>query len=178
MIIISLGSNVAGRWGDPATTIRHALNVLNRRGITVLCYSALYRTSPYGVIDQPVFLNAAAAVRTALPPVALLSVLKEIEAESGRTQSRRWGPRTLDIDIIDYNARILNGPKGSRQRHKHGTPRLILPHPEIQSRPFVLQPMVDIAPYWHHPASGKSVAQLIAALRLRQAGQILDVIDR
>ena len=178
MIIISLGSNVVSRWGDPASTIRHAFGVLDSMGISLLHYSALYRTTPYGVTEQPIFVNAAAAIRTALPPAALLTVLKKIEAKAGRRPSRRWGPRALDIDIIDYNARILNWPKGNNHRHKYGARPLILPHPEIQSRPFVLQPMLDIAPYWHHPVSGESVTQLIARLRLGKAGRILDVIDR
>jgi 2-amino-4-hydroxy-6-hydroxymethyldihydropteridine diphosphokinase len=178
MIIITLGSNVASRWGDPATTIRRAVRVLDSRGVIVLRCSALYLTTPYGITDQPPFVNAAAAVRTALPPAALLSLLKKIEAESGRSRSRRWGPRALDIDIIDYNARILNWPKRNSQHHKYGTPRVILPHPEIQSRPFVVRPMMDIAPYWHHPVTGRSAMQLMARLRIRKAGRILGVINR
>lgn len=181
MIIISLGSNVAGRWGDPATTIRRALNELNRSNITILRYSALYCTSPYGVTDQPLFLNAAAVVRTGLPPLVLLSMLKELENQAGRIHTRRWGPRALDVDIIDYNGRIMTWSPPRCQpinlrRGKHGAYPLILPHPQMQSRHFVLRPMQDIAPFWHHPVSGRSIKQLIARLRLRQAGQILDIV--
>jgi len=178
MIVISLGSNVSGRWGTPPNTIRRALSVLQGAGVTVLHLSALYRTSPYGVTDQPVFVNAAAVIRTALPPAALLTLLKKIEAKAGRIPSRRWGPRALDIDVLDYNGRILNWPNNYRQQHKYGVALLILPHPEIQSRPFVVQPMLDIAPYWHHPITGASLWQLNARLRLGKAGQILNIIER
>lgn len=177
MIVISLGSNVVSRWGDPASTIRHALDVLDSRGITILRRSALYFTTPYGITNQPLFANAAAVVQTALSPAALLSVLKKIEAESGRQRSRRWGPRTLDIDIIDYNARTLNWPKNNNRHHRYRAPALILPHPEIQSRPFVVRPMMDIAPYWHHPVNGRSLAQMNTCLRLRNEGQILDITE-
>ena len=177
MIVISLGSNVVSRWGDPASTIRRALDVLDSRGVTILRRSALYCTTPYGITNQPLFTNAAAVIQTALSPAALLSVLKKIEAESGRQRSQRWGPRTLDVDIIDYNARTLNWPKGNNPYRRYRVAGLILPHPEIQSRPFVVRPMMDIAPYWHHPVSGMSLAQMEARLRLRSEGQILQIIE-
>lgn len=177
MIIISLGSNVTSRWGESPTTILRAYDELERAGVTVIRRSALYRTYPYGITDQPLFTNAAAVVQSALSPTALLKLLKIIEAKAGRKPSRRWGPRPLDIDIIDYKAQVLNWEGGNRGRLKIRQPRLILPHPETQSRLFVLRPMQDIAPYWHHPISHKSLPQLMAKLRFTTEGGILETLD-
>lgn len=176
MIIISLGSNVTSWWGTPPNTILYALHELDEIGIDVVCQSELYRTTPYGITDQPLFVNATAVIRTALTPVALLLVLKKIEAKAGRKTTRRWGPRALDIDIIDYNARILKCPNNKSQLHKRAALPLILPHPDVQSRPFVLRPMLDIAPYWHHPVSGKGVGELLMRLRFRDGGNILEML--
>jgi 2-amino-4-hydroxy-6-hydroxymethyldihydropteridine diphosphokinase len=176
MIIISLGSNVTSWWGTPPNTILHALHELDEIGIDVVRRSELYRTAPYGITDQPFFVNAAAVIRTALTPAALLSVLKKIEAKAGRKVAQRWGPRALDIDIVDYNARILKYPKNKSQLHKGARLPLILPHPGIQSRPFVLRPMLDIAPYWHHPISGKGVGELLTKLHFRDGGKILEML--
>jgi 2-amino-4-hydroxy-6-hydroxymethyldihydropteridine diphosphokinase len=176
MIIISLGSNITSRWGNSPTTIHRALDELALRGIHVVKRSALYRTSPYGITNQPVFVNAAALVQTALPPAALLSVLKSIEVKAGREPTKRWGPRALDIDIIDYHARMINWPGGGRTHRRPGALPLILPHIEIQSRPFVLRPMLDIAPYWHHPISGKSVAEMLIKIRSHTGGDVLEIV--
>lgn len=176
MIIISLGSNVTSWWGTPPTTILHALHELDEIGIDVVRRSELYRTTPYGITDQPLFINAAAVIRTALAPATLLSVLKKIEAKAGRKTTQRWGPRALDIDIVDYNARVLNYPNNKRQLHKMAALPLILPHPGVQSRPFVLRPMFDIAPYWHHPVSGKGLGELLRRLRFCDDGNILEML--
>jgi 2-amino-4-hydroxy-6-hydroxymethyldihydropteridine diphosphokinase len=173
MIIISLGSNVISRWGNSNTTILQALRELETRGIQIIRHSRLYRTSPFGPVDQPVFTNAAAVIRTSLPPRALLSVAKNIEAKAGRRPSRAWGPRELDIDIIDYNSQILNWSQRDTQSFKCS---LILPHPRIELRAFVLQPLLDVAPHWHHPVSGLHAAQLLARLRFLPMGRIIDTL--
>jgi 2-amino-4-hydroxy-6-hydroxymethyldihydropteridine diphosphokinase len=173
MIIISLGSNVTSRWGNPSTTILRSCEELDRASIDIIRLSALYRTSPYGIHDQPDFVNAAAVIDTALSPIALLSVLKKVEANAGRRTSLRWGPRPLDIDIIDYKAQVFNWQKRSRHRLGYACPTLILPHPEVQSRIFVLRPLQDIAPNWHHPVTGASVSQLLVKLRYKNEGNIL-----
>jgi 2-amino-4-hydroxy-6-hydroxymethyldihydropteridine diphosphokinase len=118
-------------------------------------------------------VNAAAVIRTALPPVALLAVLKKIEAKAGRKPTYRWGPRALDIDIIDYHARVLNHTTSKHPPRNSRAQSLILPHPDVQHRPFVLRPMLDIAQYWHHPISGKGVAQLLCKLHFCKNGNIL-----
>jgi 2-amino-4-hydroxy-6-hydroxymethyldihydropteridine diphosphokinase len=176
MIIISLGSNVISRWGNSHTTILQALRELERRGVHILRRSRLYRTSPYGPVDQPVFTNAAAAIRTSLPADALLSMVKKIEARAGRQRSQAWGPRALDIDIIDYNRQILNWSQRDTQSFKCNRFSLILPHPCIDMRAFVLRPLLDVAPHWHHPVSGLHAAQLLTRLRFLPMGRIIETL--
>lgn len=174
MIILALGANVAGPWGTPRATIRRALRELEIRGIRVERCSQLYVTAPYGPVPQPDFINAATRIATALPPLALLHSLKAIEREAGRRPGKRWGPRCLDIDIIDYHSRRMGWnasvkPGGSTRTPAppNHRPPLVLPHPDLHCRAFVLLPLYDIAPRWHHPVTGASLSQLIAALRLR-----------
>jgi 2-amino-4-hydroxy-6-hydroxymethyldihydropteridine diphosphokinase len=175
MIIISLGSNVTSRYGNSDTTIPAALRELENVGIKVLRHSRLYRTQPYGLSRQPNFTNAVAVISTSRPPRALLSLLKRIERRAGRRPSMRWGPRALDLDIIDYNKRILNWSERDRQI-KSTISALILPHPGAALRPFVLQPIVDIAPFWHHPVSGLTAAQLLIRLGRPKMGRIIESI--
>jgi len=176
MIIISLGSNVISRWGSPHATILQALRELESRGVCILRRSRLYRTSPYGPVDQPVFVNAAAAIGTSLAADTLLTLVKNIEARAGRTPSKVWGPRALDIDIIDYNRQILNWSQRGTQFFKCKRFSLILPHPRVETRAFVLQPLLDVAPHWHHPVSGLHAAQLLARLRFHKMGRIIETL--
>jgi 2-amino-4-hydroxy-6-hydroxymethyldihydropteridine diphosphokinase len=176
MVIISLGANVTSRWGDAASTILEAFRQLDCAGVTVIRRSALHVTTPFGVTDQPDFVNAAAAVYTARSPVALLSVLKGLEAKAGREPSRRWGPRALDLDIIDYKRRIVNWPKDEVFWFKH-KPDLILPHPQAHRRAFVLQPLQEIAPYWHHPVFGQPTAYFLTRLRNAKEGRVLNIVN-
>lgn len=176
MIIISLGANVTSRWGNAAATLIEALHQLEREGISVIRRSALYVTTPFGVADQPDFVNAAALVRTSLPPVALLLVLKKIEAKAGRKPTRRWGPRALDLDIIDYKNRIISGSKDGTFSPKNKS-HLVLPHPEAHRRAFVLRPLKEIAPYWHHPVFGQPAAFFLTRLKYAKAGSIVKTVN-
>jgi 2-amino-4-hydroxy-6-hydroxymethyldihydropteridine diphosphokinase len=176
MIIISLGANITSRWGDAASTIREALRQLDSAGIIVTCRSALYVTTPLGVTDQPDFVNAAAAVTAAIPPNALLSLLKKLEAKAGRKPSRRWGPRALDLDIIDYKRRIINWPKDEVFSPKN-KPELILPHPQAHRRAFVLEPLSEVAPNWHHPVYGQPTAYFLTRLRFTKEGRVLKFVN-
>jgi 2-amino-4-hydroxy-6-hydroxymethyldihydropteridine diphosphokinase len=126
---IGLGSN----QGNSLEILRSALSDLRSLG-TLQHVSPVYESDPVGLIDQPTFTNAVAELSTPLEPVALLDGLLEIEARHGRVRTVRWGPRTLDLDLIAYEGVRLD------------TPRLVLPHPRACEREFVLRPLADIAP--------------------------------
>ena len=157
MIVIGLGSNVSGIWGTPAQTIGVALRALNEGPIALQKSSTPIITAPFGNIHQPDFVNAVAIIKTALSPLALLRRLNMIERQAGRRRGRRWGPRTLDLDILDYNGLII------RPRMKSSA-SLTLPHAGIAQRMFVLQPIAEIAPRWRHPITHRSAAFMIQKL--------------
>jgi 2-amino-4-hydroxy-6-hydroxymethyldihydropteridine diphosphokinase len=163
MILIALGSNISGPWGTPHETLIHAVATLNRFPLRVVKVSTFLETEPFGNINQPNFVNAVAIVATALAPDCLIRKLHMIEHQAGRRRRRRWGPRTLDLDILDYNG-LVRIPKV-------GAPKsLQLPHPAIAERSFVLQPLVEIAPVWKHPITHKTPLVMIQKLyRLNRA---------
>lgn len=142
---------LGGNLGDPVEAFAGALKSLAQRPeTTLLRQSSVYRTAPWGRLDQPDFLNMAVLIETALPPRELLELCLEIEREHGRERLERWGPRTLDIDILSYGEGAIDRPG------------LQIPHPRIAERAFVLTPLNEIAP--HLMIRDKSVAQLHAAL--------------
>jgi 2-amino-4-hydroxy-6-hydroxymethyldihydropteridine diphosphokinase len=131
--------------------MRAALVELSRRGVEMLAVSRFFATPAWPDPSEPSFVNAVSSVRTELLPNALLEQLHATEQRFGRERGVRNAPRTLDLDILDYEGRI-----------EFGSPEL--PHPRLDGRAFVLIPMRDIAPDWRHPATGKSLGELIAAL--------------
>jgi 2-amino-4-hydroxy-6-hydroxymethyldihydropteridine diphosphokinase len=124
---IGVGANV----GDAVTTVRGAIDALGRLG-TVVRKSSLYRSKPWGVREQPDFINAVALLDTDLNPHALLAALKELEREFGRVPGSRWGPRALDLDILTYDDEKLDEAE------------LVIPHPFMRERSFVLVPLAEI----------------------------------
>lgn len=148
-VFIGLGSNLA----DPMLQLRQALHALVGLPATRLhAQSSLYRNPPMGPVWQPDFVNAVAELRTELAPLALLAALQRIEAGQGRKRSRvRWGPRTLDLDILLWGERQLK------------LPGLIVPHPGIAQRAFVLYPLVELAPGLDVPGYG-CIEQLLAGV--------------
>ena len=158
MILVALGSNRAGPWGSPEATINRALAALNRNGIRLRRASRQIVTSPFGVTSQAPFVNAVAEIATAFSPSALLAKLHEIERMAGRRRNLRWGPRTLDLDLLDYDGLLRRPPQ-----------RPILPHPGIAERIFVLAPVSEIAPQWRHPVSRLTAAAMLR--RLDPAGE-------
>ena len=143
MILIGLGSNVEGPWGSPRETVTRALRELDSNGTRLVIASRLVETTPFGKVNQPSFVNAAAEITTAMPPEALMLHLHDIERRAGRRRRLRWGPRTLDLDLLDYHGLVRRG-------------RLKLPHPGIPERDFWLTPLMEIAPQWRHPVSRRS----------------------
>ena len=141
---IALGSNL----GDKEKNLRRALLLLTQQGVEVVRVSSFLSTEPYGVTDQPQFLNAVACVRTSLAPLALLDVLLATELAMGRVRLRHWGERNIDLDLLLYEDVVLD------------TPRLHLPHPDMQNRDFVLLPLAEIAPELKHPTLQKTIWEL------------------
>ena len=121
-------------------------------GIEVEMVSPWYETAPVPISDQPWFVNAVIAARSALPPASVLAALHDIEARFGRTRTVRNEARVLDIDLLDYDGQLLE--EGG----------LTIPHPRLDQRAFVLLPLRDLEPAWVHPQSGKSVRELVAGL--------------
>ena len=128
---LSLGGNV----GDVREAFRFALDRLAlTEGVEVVATSSVYRTAPWGKTDQPAFLNMAALLRVSLSPRALLNLCLDIEQQRGRERAEKWGPRTLDLDVLTYGEQVI-AEEG-----------LIIPHPHVHERAFVLVPLVEIVP--------------------------------
>ncbi len=165
MILIGLGSNVKGPWGSPASTIRAALKRLDSGPTRLVRTSRLLRSKPMGPVNQPDYINAVAVIATDMAPEALLRHLHDIELDADRRRTVRWGPRTLDLDLLDFNGQVQPGEDTSRGHLKS----LELPHPGIPDRDFVLLPIRDVAPQWRHPVSRKSAQDMIDELQAEPA---------
>ena len=147
MMWLGLGANL----GEPAEALRWAIRRLGDEGVVVEAVSGLYASAPQGVEDQPEFTNAACRVRTDLDPPAVLALAKELEAEAGRVDGPRWGPRPLDIDILAWDGGTWDEPD------------LVIPHPRLHERRFALQPLVEVDPDLALP-SGERIDALLAAI--------------
>ncbi len=152
-VAVSVGIAVGANLGDPERAVRAAIARLDALpGTRLVRASKLYRTAPWGVAEQPDFVNAVALVETTLSPHALLAQLMEEERRAGRVRRERWGPRVLDLDLLFHGDTRLDEPS------------LKLPHPGIAERAFVLEPLAEIAPEWRHPVSGRTAGEMLAAL--------------
>jgi 2-amino-4-hydroxy-6-hydroxymethyldihydropteridine diphosphokinase len=148
--LVGLGSNL----GDRDATLFAALERLDAAdGVTVARVSVIRTTAPVGGPPQPDFRNAAAVLETTLSPQALLALLLRVEAELGRKRDgERWGPRVVDLDLLLYDEEQV------------GEPDLVVPHPRMTERRFVLEPAVEIAPGMRHPGTGRTLAELLEDL--------------
>ncbi|MFZ0930490.1 MAG: 2-amino-4-hydroxy-6-hydroxymethyldihydropteridine diphosphokinase [Syntrophobacteraceae bacterium] len=143
---IAVGSN----QGDSVLICRQVFDVLRKHpAINTLRVSSFYSTSPVGPVEQDRFINAAAVLQTRLEPQALFELMLEVEKSFGRVRTVRWGPRTLDLDLIFYENIQLD------------LPVLKVPHPLMSKRLFVLMPLAEIEPHWVHPGFGLSVQEML-----------------
>jgi 2-amino-4-hydroxy-6-hydroxymethyldihydropteridine diphosphokinase len=163
--LIALGANRVGPWGPPIQTMRNGLKMLQRSGISIVRVSSLYITEPVGSTRQASYLNAVVLAKINCAPTALLRCLKTVERCAGRRLGTHWGPRPLDLDIIDIPGTIINWPPHKRERG-----RLILPHPEAHKRAFVLVPLLDVMPTWRHLALGIQGTTLLHRLGSQRRG--------
>ncbi|KAA0990701.1 2-amino-4-hydroxy-6-hydroxymethyldihydropteridine diphosphokinase [Dyadobacter aurulentus] len=146
-IFLLLGSNL----GDRAAILQQARQMISENAGTILSQSSIYETEPWGLLDQPAFLNQVIEIDSAEEPESLLKILLQTEQEIGRIRKIRWGARLIDIDILYYKDLVQDSSA------------LILPHPHLHERKFTLIPLAEIAPEFLDPKSGKTVAQLLAA---------------
>ena len=151
IVVIALGSNVAGCWGTPRQTLQRAIRALSRRFGDPVAVASLYKTPPVGQVRQPVFLNTTVIFSVNLLPRPLVILAKSLERQAGRNLGVLNGPRPLDIDIVDYGGWRINQPARST---RCGRRPLMLPHPEVCNRGFVLVPLAEIWPNWRHPVTG------------------------
>lgn len=141
---VALGSNLGDRQGN----LNRAVELLQQHGVEVLKVSTFIETEPYGVTDQPRFLNGACMVKTELSPLELLRLLLFVEKEMGRVRLRHWGERNIDLDLLLYEGVIMD------------TEELRLPHPDMANRDFVMLPLAELAPSLIHPVLQKTMQEL------------------
>ncbi len=164
MIIIGLGSNLISNIGSkPQKNCKLALEKMREVDIFPIKVSSFFESAPLPVSTQPWFVNLAVSVKTDLTPHKLLNTLLSIESDMGRKREGKNEPRVIDLDILVFNNIIIK------------TENLVLPHPRIIDRAFVLYPIQELNPSWEHPVSGESIANLISDLG---DGQSIRVINR
>lgn len=155
VVYLGIGSNLGIREDNCLM----AISLLEENGLKIIKRSAMHETTPWGVKDQPKFINMAIEAETDISPLELLSLIKKIEGDMGRQPAVKWGPRVIDIDILLYGDKLLCEAD------------LTIPHPLMQEREFVLRPLSEIAPDIMHPVLGKTMKELFDAIAAVPEGQ-------
>ncbi len=180
---VALGSNATSQAKTRSEVILEAIRKLPSESSKIVAKSRLFETPAFPPGNGPDFVNAVVSLETTLAPQALLAQLHAIEADFGRQRRVRWEARSLDLDLLAFGDHIL--PDRDTFEHWFGLPlerqmveapdTLLLPHPRLQDRGFVLVPLNDIAPDWQHPVIGKTVAEMLAALPEAEKAEILPI---
>jgi len=161
-VLIGFGSNL----GDSVRICLGAIKILHDHPkIHLLKVSSLYRTEPVGMVEQDWFINGVIQCETSMEPEILLEITGRIEEDFGRVRQIRWGPRSLDLDILSFGEREIT------------LPRLTVPHPRLHERLFVLTPLMEIAPRWVHPVMKISAHDLLARLSLQGNGPKVERLE-
>jgi len=140
---------LGGNLGDREANLKRAIELLNDKIGKVIAISSLYETAAWGKTDQPAFLNQAVALQTSLSALAVLDLALSIEQELGRVRKDKWGERLIDIDLILFGDQVINIPD-----------KLQVPHPHMQHRKFVMEPLAEIAPEVLHPVLGETILSI------------------
>jgi len=176
--MIALGANLHGNWGAPAQTIQRACDELRLAGLDLRSLSSLYLSAGVGPGRPQPFVNAVVVADSHLSPWALLRLLHRMERRAGQRSAMPWGPRALDLDIIDYKGLIRNWRTGRGSTPVTAGRRLVLPHARAHTRPFVMVPLLEAHPRWRHPVLRRSGHALLRALHRLQAGRILERMQK
>ena len=161
VILIGLGANLPGRAGSPRQTLEAALVEMAAHGLVIAARSHWWRSAPVPVSDQPWYLNGVAALADGPGPAALLALLQGIEDRLGRVRAEPNGARAIDLDLLAHGRAVIDRPG------------LVVPHPRLHERAFVLLPLAEIAPDWVHPGLNRSIGELIAHLPVGQVAEPL-----
>lgn len=168
MILIALGANLPSRMaGPPRETCEKALVLLAGRGVAVIRRSRWYRSRPVPPSGQPDFVNGVALVESRLDPEALMALLHDIEDGLGRIRGAPNAAREIDLDLLAWGGVVIGDPEVPEEG-------VVLPHPRLRERAFVLLPLGEVAPGWRHPATGEGLDALIAAL---PDGQVCEPLE-
>ncbi|KAJ56935.1 2-amino-4-hydroxy-6-hydroxymethyldihydropteridine pyrophosphokinase [Actibacterium mucosum KCTC 23349] len=177
---IAMGANVASLYGTPQQTMRAALTHLANDSVKISSVSGFYATPCFPPGAGPDYVNAAVMVETKYSATELLNHVHHVEAYFGRERVQRWASRTLDMDLLFLGSQVAPDLAGFQEWHDldpglqatRAPDKLILPHPRIQDRAFVLVPLAEIAPDWSHPVSGLTVSQMLEALSEKDRAEI------
>ncbi|MEL6886360.1 MAG: 2-amino-4-hydroxy-6-hydroxymethyldihydropteridine diphosphokinase [Pseudomonadota bacterium] len=185
ILLIALGSNMNSEAGDPTESLQFAVAAMSRQGALIRSRSKLYRTPAFPPGAGPDFVNAVIAVDAPWSARDTMSRLHGIEADMGRRRRERWGKRPIDLDLLAIGSDVrpdmrtvrtwMNLPLAEQQQTAPG--QLILPHPRLHERAFVLVPLADVAPDWVHPVLRRSVSQMLDALPQDARDEVVPLPD-
>lgn len=170
MILVGLGGNVSSpKHGNPKNTLTLALAKFAGYGVHLVAQSNWYVTQPFPMSEQPPFVNAVVSVHYSGTPIELLGILNKLEGSFGRVRGERWGPRAIDLDLLAFDECIVGW---DRSTPDDTLKTMVVPHPRLHLRRFVLDPITDFASEWTHPVLGLKTWEMINNL---PSGQVLEI---